>query len=301
MLSPDFHAFIFSFNRGVFLQNLLLSIHRLMPWLPVTIIDDHSTDVFTLRVLESASCHGVTVLKTPYSRLIDDKGRHGRLYTAMQFVVDEVASSGTLALFLQEDMQVIRRVSRDESHSLRQIVMNREISPFFYVNFLKTSNDPREIEIKNGLYHWRDGRYKFADVCCVNIDQLRSSNWRFDSTEEKCSDKAVKLFNDMLMTPYPFTAFLPWPESYYHRVKPLSQRLWEQRFAGFFPYIPMSDEDNVNFLGRDIEKEIPYSDLYLHTLRETPLKPWRFNGFKAAPRLIRMIAEMEKRLLPKIS
>lgn len=67
---------IFSYNRGLYLQNLLVSLTRHMPLVQVTVYDDDSDDPETLDVL--AKCDATVVTCRSAQGL-----RHGNLYRNM--------------------------------------------------------------------------------------------------------------------------------------------------------------------------------------------------------------------------
>ena len=100
------HLFVFSFNRGQFLNNCILSVRKCAAEVPLTVIDDCSNDPDTLLVLEK--------LRKDYEVISNDKihqkekktgGLAGSMNQAM-----EIASSRNVqyAFFLQDDMQFVR-------------------------------------------------------------------------------------------------------------------------------------------------------------------------------------------------
>ena len=74
-------TFVFSYQRGPYLDNFLRSV-RDCEWPgPVTVVDDRSTDPSTLEVLDRAERSGIAVVRRQHSqgggRLGRTAGEHG--------------------------------------------------------------------------------------------------------------------------------------------------------------------------------------------------------------------------------
>src|SRR5688572_9727605 len=98
--------FIFSYNRGRFLENCLGSILDLMPDGPRYILDDGSDDPFTQDVLGRYSDR-FEVSGPSNDHAVEKKtgGLYGNMNHAMRIAV---TSGYRRVLFIQDDMQLVR-------------------------------------------------------------------------------------------------------------------------------------------------------------------------------------------------
>jgi glycosyltransferase involved in cell wall biosynthesis len=97
-------TYVFSYNRGRFLENAVASVFRCMKNPDVTVIDDGSTDAETISILARLSA-GARVERKSHR----DGARLGALYANMQTALDE-ARSDEMVLFIQDDTQLVRPV-----------------------------------------------------------------------------------------------------------------------------------------------------------------------------------------------
>lgn len=96
---------VFSYNRGLYLQNLLNSCRRFMPDFPILIIDDGSDDPSTLASLLQARASGINVQVNGGNRA----GPHGGLYANMNVALNYAReASFDYVYFIQDDMQFVR-------------------------------------------------------------------------------------------------------------------------------------------------------------------------------------------------
>ena len=92
---------VFSYNRGAYLEFCLASLARNLPHAQVVVYDDLSDDPATKAVLA-----GLKVRLVQPSAVA--RAQHGGLYVNMARALAEVETD--YLLFLQDDMQIVRRV-----------------------------------------------------------------------------------------------------------------------------------------------------------------------------------------------
>lgn len=268
-------VFVFSYNRGAWLNNLLQSITGLLaPPLDVElhVFDDHSNDAETLQVLERLRAQGVQIHHaTDFD--IQGRGSRGGLHAGIEAALTRVARKGSLALLLQDDMQIVRPVSAGDLAMVRDLVQKTG-NPFVYVNFLTGGEQYRRKTMSwcEGGYYTkyspREKRYRaYTDVCAVDVDFLRESEFVFGRSEKTIDHRAAKAFGPMAWSPYPFTAMLPDPAVYREG----------RRFSGQpFSFQKFDDELLDRFMKRDVQLELPVAEKYLKVEGVELPTPWRY-------------------------
>mgnify|MGYP000225467705 CR=1 FL=1 len=98
--------YVFSYNRGKYLNNLLKSLRLCAAGYDVVIVDDNSDDQYTLSVIEK--------WKDKFSVLtVEDSAdiRLGGLYNNMRLAFKDANSrKAVYAMFIQDDMQFTREI-----------------------------------------------------------------------------------------------------------------------------------------------------------------------------------------------
>ncbi len=104
--------FVFSFNRGKYLNNCLDSVRRANSLnLPVYIIDDNSTDPDTVAVLRLAQGPFNVIYNDAKDREFKTGGLHGNMNKAMEIARNEAY---TCVIFIQDDMQFVREITQTD-------------------------------------------------------------------------------------------------------------------------------------------------------------------------------------------
>lgn len=287
MKKLELQVIIFSFNRGIYLQNLVMSVLRHLPPCKITIVDDQSDDVTTRKILDSLVGNGIR-LTIPDGNSIAHPAKMGGLYRNMNLVLEELATTSRFGLLLQDDMQVVRPVSELEMFEMAG-EMNKIDSPFLNLNFLKSAVRASETTLEESSYSQALGHWAFTATSLTDFEKLAHIGWEYQPTEALNSDRAMSLFGPIRVWKNPFVSFLPWPQSYRARKKTLPQAIWEKHNTGFFPYKSMSTEETKFFCSRNAAEVLPVASLFLETVAEGVKKPWRFNGWDAGPRVFRAI------------
>lgn len=296
---------IFSFNRGLYLANLLKSIWTNFPvGIRIEIFDDDSNDPLTLAVLELAQRAGVLV------RNSDKKNSSlstGNFRSNMQRAFED--SEASLHLFLEDDTQIVRDVCLDELQQIQRFLQEgRTNNPLLWTHFVKHSKERpgkrgtfSTLEVVgSGKSRWyqmfKANGEPILSASLVTFDpiRLRASGWRFRSHGSENSAFAKSAgWTPMPMWLHPFVSYLPWPESFRDKGKAVTHVLWEQRKTGFNPLVPMSDKEAGMLMSRDVKESFPYAEDWLRTADRNVEKPWKFSGFTEASRLIRGIWRAE--------
>lgn len=256
-------TFVFAHGRGRYLENCLRSLERVSWEGPVTIFDDSSRDVASRRVLRSAEQSGLRVER----RVEKGKGIWGGLQANMSRAIE--VARGPLVLFLQDDTQVVRRVSRDELMQMNAFLSEERNSPFLFPSFQMESwgaqNRPHlyRFDATDSMWY-RTAEHRFAgfsDVSLFHVDRLRSADWDASFVEKEAASQAMQLFGPMAITPYPFVAFLPYPHT---PRRGLRYRVSQpKRFRSPAAIQTMSDDQTREFLQRD-PSELPFASQVLH-------------------------------------
>lgn len=292
---------IFSFNRGGHLRNCVGSVRELMPDTPVTVFDDGSTDSETCAVLarlRQEDC--VTVL------VADDSNRtsksnallNGGLHANMQTFIDGHARS-TMVLFLQDDTQVVRRVTSQDLQDIAWISQYYPRAAFIYPAFLANRTactrgfvDFSSFRDDDPSFSFRyDYEYSgFFDICIAHVGRLRASGWKF-SNELTTSLQAREKFGTMRLMRTPFVALVPAPPTYVFRGKTWIQRIWERYRAGLYPVDPMS-EAAVERMSA-LKADYPTADEFLTSRSFQGEHPWPYTKMERAPKLLILLERCE--------
>ena len=129
------------------------------------------------------------------------------------------AAEDDCVLFLQDDMQFVRQVSRHELETWRRTV-NEGASPFLFPAFhlsawlASSTHQSLRFDSEFGL-QFRTHNHPlpgFSDVCVISVPRLRSANWSFtDGRESAHSKLAYARWGPMASLFNPFVAFTPFP------------------------------------------------------------------------------------------
>jgi hypothetical protein len=292
---------IFSFNRGGHLRNCVGSVRELMPDTPVTVFDDGSTDSETCAVLARLRQEdGVTVLVADDSTRTSKSNAllNGGLHANMQTFIDGHARS-TMVLFLQDDTQVVRRVTSQDLDDIAQIFTQYPAAAFIYPAFLANRSACTRGFVD--FESFRDGdpsfcfRYDyeysgFFDICIAHVGRLRAASWKFGN-ELTTSLDARERFGTMRLMRNPFVALLPAPPTYAFRGKTWIQRIWERYRAGLYPVDTMSEAD-VERLSA-LKGDYPTADEFLTSTSFRREHPWPYTKMERAPRLLILLERIE--------
>lgn len=256
-------VFVFSYNRGDYLGNSLASVLRHIPDADVTVVDDDSDDPAVHRVLNKYADR--IVVDRPGVR---SNAYLGGLYDNMARVV---AANNAIdrALFIQDDMQVVRDVDAVDLAAMERFFQLYPRALNLNTTFMKRSRAEADraclrFEPEVPVY-FRDGarRAHFSAVGVMNLRYLNESGFTFRGTEGANNDAAGGFADPMGFAFAPFMMWLPFPCSTKFGRRTLFHRMAEWWFrAGFYPYRPMAAEAVSRLRDRDAS-ELPVAEHFL--------------------------------------
>lgn len=267
------HFLVFSFNRGEFLANCINSIRRCAPHCAITIHDDNSTDPITRQVLADLATD-IPVVQ-PEAGGIGSK--HGGLYGNMQRACEAV-DDDALICTLQDDMQLVRPLQRDEVDRWLDLYTRGRHQGFLHPAFLKSPGNKQIDHAKKydgavrydqnkRVYlvdrHQRSAGAWYSDVFMIQAGLLRRHNWQFAIRESGNEQQARQLFEQMGYVRDPFVAWLPGAPAWRGKRRTLAMKLAEKtRHCGFYPFTLMSEEQSDDFCARDAD-QLPVDEAFL--------------------------------------
>ena len=274
---------IFSYNRGIFLDNCVKSIEIFCNNATVIIFDDNSDDSDTLQILKKYEKKH-TVLKP--SIVQGNQSKHGGLYSNMQEVL-KLDLNDDLVCFLQDDTQLVRHVFDEDIYNIRQYFALNQQAAFLSPTFLRGLN--RERDLKHVHYNQQKGVYirgnsrqgagiHYSDIVIANISKLASENWVFKHRESLNDQIAKKKFGKLGYMKNPFIAWLPNGTVYRGKLKTLAIRLAEKRNnSGFYPIKIDQEISGHLFLEREA-KDLPFAEDFLQIKSNVAVKkPWIYH------------------------
>lgn len=271
--------YIFSFNRGRFLENCVTSIERHAPDSLIFIYDDHSDDPETISAVDGLSRRHHVIINN--SKSCD---KHGGLHANMQAAFTNMLND-ELFCFIQDDMQIVRDITFDDIKYVRDFFVRCPDAGFLHPGFLKGCNRDRDIsrtryDASMRIYFRRQGAHSagtyYSDVLISNSSRLRSRDWRFDRREAESEKNAKASFTEMGFMFSPFVMWLPSVPAYRGKKKTLALRYAERiSKSGFYPFISMSDNDVARLTGRD-PSVLPVAEDFLKCVNSGIKKPWAY-------------------------
>ncbi|MCR9089823.1 glycosyltransferase family A protein [Algiphilus sp.] len=290
--------FVFSFNRGPYLENCIASIAHCAPDAEVTIYDDASDDPETLRVLERLEARCRIVRRTQST-----KARHGSLYGNMQAALDSV-TDGRVIAFLQDDTQMIRPFEEADRQFVARHFERHPDAAFLAPVFLRGTIRPRrlaqfEYDIEAQVYRFvQDGQKVagtyYSDIALIHTGRLHAIDWRFQGDEFENELQAQRHFGRMGYMRDPFAMWVPNARAYRNRSKTLAFRLGEHfSRSGLYPLHILEREAVAAMRQRDAATEKPLPERFLRLAEGNLPEPWPFNPLKRS-RLLRRLNEFEE-------
>ncbi|WP_345317198.1 glycosyltransferase family A protein [Ferrimonas gelatinilytica] len=270
--------FVFSYNRGEYLQNCIDSIRQCAPGHPITVMDDQSSDPQTRQVLERLSEH--CQIWSPKGN--EGQSKHGGLYNNMQAAL-EMADGKGLICFLQDDTQLVRAISPEEITQINAYFENQAKAGFIQPAFIRGCN--RATDDAHTHYDAQTGMYfvdrkkrsvgtYYADILITRPDRLKAVDWQFEQREPANEQQAKRHFTPMAYLANPFAAWLPNVPAYRGKVKTWALRRAEvQTGAGFNPVGILSEAESDALARRD-KALAPYAEDWLTPLNGEVAKPW---------------------------
>jgi len=214
-------TFVFSHNRGRFLNNLMQSLVEADWPGDVTVLDDGSDDPLTVKVLGRIDSWPRVKVVVPER---SGTAKYGGFWDNMRFAYEELARSTHVA-FLQDDLQFVRRVSERSLSRTIELLDDPRLSPFLSPSFWwGRAGAQRELAGRSeyveefDIYHRgaSSSQRAFADVTIFNRDRLLAAGWKAGLPETESNAEAMSRFGLMTLHPDPFLAFVPFAPRFRH-------------------------------------------------------------------------------------
>lgn len=295
-------VYVFSFNRGPFLRHCIESVREHAPDLPLTVVDDSSTDQETREVLASLP-EMVRVLRPDST----GEGRHGGLYANMQLALEDCRENHLL--FLQDDMQLVRALRPEDLDYFDAFFAHYPKAAFLNPVFLKGQRVRRDRRITRlaGEFpvYFRNYPQKshprglsYSDAVVADVGRLRRAGWQFSSSEVENAWQAQQLFGAMGFMAHPFVMFLPQVPVYRGR-RTTWAVAFAERLGGVDPkgFETLRGLELETFLQRDLA-ELPVAERYLRCTDPSVPLPFQYSAVNAFP-LLRIAHKFEQWLRRK--
>ncbi len=290
---------IFSYNRGQFLENCVHSIEQCAPGQPITVYDDDSDDPATRQALAAIKQRHrlVTPPQAP------GFGKHGGLYANMQRALDD-QPAGAIICFIQDDMQLVRRLDDAELAAIRAHFDAARPAPLLHPAFFKGANraadlaDARFDAAAGGYFCDRHGRSvgaHYSDILIASADQLREIDWRFGRRESDHEQLARARLPQMLHLLNPFVAWLPAVPAWRGRTRTLGLGLAQRlNRCGFHPLGILTETQRARLVQRD-PAILPVAEDFLAAAKDPLPAPWQYHPLQGR-RLLKLMDSVERRL-----
>ena len=295
-------VYIFSYNRGLFLQNCVNSILRHAPDSSITIIDDGSQDPETVRILESFP-EEIRVLRQERNNV----AKLGGLYHNMQIAVDD-SKDDELVMFLQDDTQIVRDLREEDYQHISDYFAHFPDAAFLNPHFLKgvrrkgilkaisldTSFDTYLYDFSERLKD-RSVTMYYTDIAIVHMQRLKDKGYRYEGNESTCGVQARQHFSKMGTMVHPFVMSLPEVPIYRGKEKTWGVAKAEERL-GLEPnaFKIWTDGEEKTFLSRDLSV-LPFAEDFLTCERAVQKIPFVKESVNAFP-FLRLMHKLELKL-----
>lgn len=268
---------IFSFNRGQFLQHCVESLERCAPQWDICVIDDGSNDPDTRTLLEQIATrhHVINATQIPGRK-------HGGLYGNMQKALETFRNRDFL-MCLQDDMQMVRRITLDDEKCIQQYFADNPDAAFIQPCFLKGSNrerDQRTLRFcEQRRVYVREGKGQsaglyYSDILITSPTRLMAARWRFADSEPENDRQAARSFGKLAHLYAPFVMWLPEVPAYRGKRKTLALRLAERRrHCDLYPFRYLTDNE-AQALRKRAPSKLPIAEDFLETVEPNLERPW---------------------------
>lgn len=280
----DLVIYIFSFNRGRFLDNCLKSVAACAAEIPVIVIDDQSDDLHTQEILAKYRPH-LKIVTAGEAEISEHKT--GGLYNNMRFALQDAQNSGKrFVLFLQDDMQLVRPIMpRDITGAKAFFEANpnaAELHTCFMKRFFQTRDERLTLPDTSGEAYLRPSDYPgfsgFSAVGLFNIERVSQLFGQLQQGEYANNEFAQKNGIQMGISTRPFMMWLPYPISHRGKARNVPLQLVESLAGcGFYPYELMPEEVASHLLERPLEQR-PYAEEWLECKPLERVPVWSFAG-----------------------
>ncbi|MGQ8366712.1 glycosyltransferase family A protein [Glaciecola sp. 1036] len=285
-MNEQWHIFVFSYNRGIFLQNCLESLKHCADGIDVTIIDDNSDDESTKTILASIPEKFGFELVHPQRQGGKEK-RLGGLYSNMNFALKIAKNNDkSFCIFIQDDMQFVRSIQQDDLLNMQNIFHSDEHIIQIQSCFMKAESFhayEQGMVLHESLecYSWKgapEGKWYFSDVGVFNIAAFEKHHNTFAIGENLNNEIAQANKTKLVQYRKPFMMWLPFPKSYLRKNTKWKTRIIEKiAGCGFYP-IEIFDHQQEQALSNNPKSTYPIAE---HFLKVKGLEKYKIWGFSA--------------------
>ena len=271
---------IFSYNRGLFLENCVASIENCIPGARIAIFDDNSTDEETQAVLARLGMKH-DVLQPGHSGHNRLGGLYGNMQSALEYSRDE-----SLVCYLQDDTQVVRQLSEGDLAEIQALLDGDDRIGFVSPCFLRGRNKQRDAErvtfrADKRIYVRDRGKPRVGDsfsaLHIMNPRKLIARGWSYAAKEPANDAQAKEMFGLMPYLKTPFAMWLPDVPTYRGKMKTLGLKLAEKRRqVGFYPFVTLSGDQVAGMEERPAAR-LPFAEDFLICRNGSPMQPWAYH------------------------
>jgi len=276
--------FVFSFNRGIFLENCISSIEQCAPGVKTVIIDDNSTDPDAIEKLGSLSEKYQVIRSFTEQAEMKTGGLYGNMNHAIKLACEWGYS---YSIFIQDDMQLVRQIKKNDIVRIDDYFERVPNSIQVSTTFIRTLSatdflDEHFINQKAHAYirhtNKEKGKSNFSASGVFHVERFHNIFGSFEVGEGINSEKARKLGLICGRAIYPFMCWLPYPESYRGKRKDMKHKFFEYfGHSGYYPIECMADESVTEFLNRD-PHILPIMEHYLSAPTAPRADVWSTGG-----------------------
>ena len=277
--------YVFSFNRGQFLDNCLQSVNHCAAGFNTTVIDDQSDDPVTQAALERYR-ETFRVLTAGDDK--DPEHKTGGLYNNMRFAFQDATQRGfSYLLFLQDDMQLVRPIlAEDLAAASRFFEVNARVAEI-HTCFMKrfyAEHDESRVELDaSGEAYLRPSDYQgfsgFSAVGLFSIERFKELFGDLRRGEYANNEYAQKNNIQMGISARPFMMWLPYPISHRGKKRNIPLQIVERLGGcGYHPYNILSDSDVEKLIRQNRHVNKPYAEDWLECPPLERVPTWSFAG-----------------------
>ncbi|HEY7772772.1 MAG TPA: glycosyltransferase [Marinagarivorans sp.] len=291
------HFWVFSYNRGIFLQNCVESISACVPNATVSVFDDNSTDPETQQILQTiAQSHAIV-----QPDVTGKQCKHGGLYDNMQAALLG-SQSDDYIVFLQDDTQLVRPLQTEDFETIKNYFADKR-NGFLQPAFLRAINKSRDGSRtrfdaeKNVFYVDRFNRSAgayYSDIIITQPERLQSVDWRFLTRESANETQARKHFGQMGYMANPIAAWLPNVPAFRGKTQTWAlKRAHQLSQCDFYPFEIM-DNTQASALKSRPAGSIAYAEdvLCLKNNNAKLTKPWHYYPLQGR-KILKKIHQLE--------
>ncbi|MFT6835563.1 MAG: glycosyltransferase involved in cell wall biosynthesis [Francisellaceae bacterium] len=280
------HIFVFSYNRGVFLQNCLDSIKKCCLSIDVTVIDDNSDDHKTIEILNDVEFKYEFELIKASNEDIQEKrlgGLYGNMNTALE--VAKIKSK-KYVIFIQDDMQFVRQLYQSDFDIVEKIFGDfddiQQVQSCFLKNLQVDHYKEHLTHIKTNNCFISDNDVDdlsaFSDVGIFCVPRFEQNNGVFIAGERENNKKALQCNVRLAHFERPFMMWLPYGTSYQSKKLNLKNKIIETiAQCGFYRIDIMDDATYKNMINNK-QKKLPIAEHWLKADGLSNYPTWCFSA-----------------------